>query len=78
MATSKVYTVKENLHPSHSKNHRLVRAAYRKGLTGIKISWYGAMSRYVNGWILESDQIPQLHLGYQIKEAEERINKISI
>jgi hypothetical protein len=61
-----------------SKNHALVIAAYQKGLTGIKIVKGLGKGAARTGWTLECDQVPKLHLGYEIKEAEARINKISI
>jgi hypothetical protein len=80
MATLKVYTPKINLHPTHSKNHILVRAAAEKGLTGIRILKYPNKSAQYsrNGWYLECYEMQALHLGFEIKEAEKRITQISI
>jgi hypothetical protein len=61
-----------------SKNHALVIAAYQKGLTGIRIIKGLGKGAARTGWTLECDQIPRLHLGYEITEAENRITKISI
>lgn len=75
MKPDKQYTVLENYHPSHSKNHRLVRAAYAKGLTRIEISHY-PNAQPGGGWYLYCDQFIKLHIGYTVNEAEARINKI--
>jgi hypothetical protein len=61
-----------------TRQHRLVKAAKQKGLTGIKITHYEKKSSaYFEGWYLQADQQPhQLHLGYSMKESEERISRI--
>lgn len=61
-----------------SKTHQLVRAAYDKGLTRVKIIRGLGKGADRTGWTLECDQIKRLHLGYEIKEAEARISRISI
>jgi hypothetical protein len=77
MATPKYYTVKPNICPLHSKNHRLVRVAAARKLTGILIAWFP--DGYLKaGWNIQCDQVPYLHLGFEIAEAETRINKITI
>jgi hypothetical protein len=67
------YTVKENHHPSSCKNHILVREAHKKRLTGIKII---RNLDNMRGWVIECDQIPRLHLGFEVSEAIARIEKI--
>lgn len=76
MTPLKVYTVKENTHGSSSRNHRLVRAAFARGLTNISISRYGAV--WGGGWYLYSDQITKMYIGHEIAEAEARINQIEV
>jgi hypothetical protein len=77
MATPKYYTVKPNTCPLKSVNHRLVRAAAARGLTKILIVWFPC--GYLKaGWNIQSEQVPYLHLGFEISEAENRINQISI
>jgi hypothetical protein len=61
-----------------SKTHQLVRAAYDKGLTHVKIIRGLGKGAARTGWTLECAQVPKLHLGYEIKEAEARINKITV
>jgi hypothetical protein len=62
------------------KSHVLVNQAYDKGLTGVRIIKYpnkaAPMAR--SGWYLECNEIASLHLGYEIAEASNRINQISI
>lgn len=77
MASTKTYTVKENLHHSHSRQHRLIRAAYEKGLTNVTIAWYSVKSTGPHcGWYIMCDQLDHKHIGYDMGEAETRINKI--
>lgn len=76
MAQAKVYKPLENYHPSSAKNHILIRAAFEKGLTGITITWFPATSR-TRGYILESNEIKWLRLGYDLKSAQEKINAIN-
>lgn len=76
MATLKTYT--HNPCGPLSKNHKLVIAAYQKGLTGIKIIRGLGKGADRTGWTLECDQVPKLHLGYEIAEAEIRINQILV
>lgn len=81
MTPQKIYTVKTHSHYSSSRNHRLVRAAGARGLTNIKIAWYpkydGTILSTLRGWYLMCDEFEKsLHLGYQVNEAEIRINKI--
>lgn len=72
-----IYTLKENTHYSSVRNHRLIRAAYAKGLTNVTITRQPA-SAPGGGWWLKCDEYEkQLHLGYQVAEAETRINRIS-
>jgi hypothetical protein len=71
----KTYTLLPNLHWSHTKNHKLVRAAFRRGLTGIKIIYQPNLFKR-SGWYLESDQVPTLFCGFNAAEAEARINRI--
>lgn len=78
MATVKTYKPIPNKCPLTGRNHALVKAAAGKGLTGIVITRGLGKGSARTGWNLSCDQIPQLHLGYEIKEAEERIGKISI
>jgi hypothetical protein len=75
MATVKSYSLKENLHGSHSQQHRLVRAAWEKGLTNIFICKY-PNAQPGGGWYLYCDQITKRHIGYNISDAENRINQI--
>lgn len=77
MTPIKVYTVKEHTHYSSSRNHRLVRAAGARGLTNISISHY-PNSEPGGGWYLYSDQITKMFVGYQVDEAEKRINQIEV
>jgi hypothetical protein len=77
MTPLKTYTVKENTHFSSTRNHRLVRAACAKGLTNVSISRY-PNSQPGGGWYLYSDQITKLHIGYEVSEAESRINQIEV
>jgi hypothetical protein len=77
MATPKYYTAKPNTCPLSSKNHRLVRAAAAQKLTSILIMWFPE-GYLKSGWNIQSDQVPYLHLGFEIAEAETRIRKISI
>ena len=78
--SAKTYTLKENMHGSHSQQHRLVRAAWKKGLKEIKITHYQKKSGvYYEGWYLQAEQQPVLlHLGYTMNEAETRINRIEV
>lgn len=71
----KVYTLSIK---GRSKSHALVNAAYDKGLTNVTITRGLGKGAARTGWTLECDQVPRLHLGYEIKEAEDRIKKISI
>jgi len=75
MNTPTVYKVVDNHHPSHSKNHRLVRAAYSAGLTNIVIEKYtpGRTFAEKKGWYLTCDQVKNLHLGFEVAESEKRI-----
>lgn len=73
----KVHQVKPGTRPLSKKNHALVRAAASSGLTGIKIIRYPKSSIW-HGWVLESDQISHLHLGFEMMEAEVRIHQISV
>ena len=69
----------ENHHPSHSKNHKLVRAAYSAGLTNIVITKYATNDRNAfnkRGWYLDCDQVKNLHLGFEVAESEARIKRI--
>lgn len=67
MANSKVYT--HNPNGPLSKNQKIVIEAYQSGLTGIKVTWNGAMSYGTRGWVLESDQIKWLKLGFSVDMA---------
>lgn len=67
MAHTKVYT--HNPNGPLSKNHKIVIQAYQSGLTGIKITWNHATSMNTRGWILESDQIKWLKLGFSVEGA---------
>jgi hypothetical protein len=60
---ARIYTPKPGKCPAASGNHSLVREAALKGLTGIRILKYPNKA---------------LHLGYEVTEASNRINKISI
>lgn len=73
MAEIKTYTVANN------KYHRLIKAAVKKELNNIVISWYPALN-YTRrtGWYLECTEVPYLHLGYEVSEAEKRINAIEL
>jgi hypothetical protein len=77
MAEIKYYTANPNTCPLHSKNHRLVRAASERGLTKVLILFY-PRGYIKKGWYIQSDQVPVLHLGHEIAEAETRIRQISI
>ncbi len=48
---AKVYT--DVTHP----DHRLIKAAKRIGLTGVRFTWYSAMDRGRRGWRLQCDQL---------------------
>jgi hypothetical protein len=75
MASVKTYTLIENIHGSSSRQHRLVRAAYNKGLTSVFIFHY-PNGQPGGGWCLCCDQIKKLNIGFTIDEAENRINQI--
>jgi len=74
MGKIKVYT--HNPNGPLSKNHKIVIAAYQKGLTNIKVSWHPATSYAVRngGWLLECDQVPWYRLGLEISVAVNKIN----
>jgi hypothetical protein len=76
MPVLKTYEPLPNYHWSHSKNHTLVRSAYKKGLTGIKITRLSTDNGAAGGWVLECDQIKRLHLGFDVIEANKRIDLI--
>jgi hypothetical protein len=77
MPTVKTYTIIENVHGSSSRQHRLVRAAWKKGLTEIKIFHYLKQSGiFLRGWYLQADQFKLRCIGYDLNESEARINKI--
>lgn len=74
MEKLRVYTTENR------KRHRLVKAATSKKLTSIRIVWapkFGTRT-HRSGWTLESDQVKNLHLGFEILEAETRISKITL
>lgn len=83
MTPQKVYSEKEHTHYSSTRNHRLVRAASVRGLTNIKVEWY-SLKEYLkgdgfrHGWYLSCDQFETIHIGYEVGEAETRINKIEV
>lgn len=80
MKPQKVYSVKANTHISSTRNHRLVRAACAKGLTNVTVTWYpkytGTCLSPQRGWFLKADQLPEKHIGFEVAEAEARINQI--
>lgn len=75
MTTPKTYTLIPNHHWSHTKNHKLVRAAYKRGLTGIVLTKRANIFKKV-GWYLKTDQLADFFIGFNQAEAEARINRI--
>lgn len=60
------------------RTHALVKAAAAKGLTNVTITRGLGKGAARTGWTLHSDQVPRLHLGYEIDESLNRISQISI
>jgi hypothetical protein len=77
MTPDKTYTLIENVHGSSSRQHRLIRAAWSKGLTKVTVCHY-PNSQPGGGWYLYCDQITKLHIGYTLDECEARINRIEV
>lgn len=75
MSAIKRYTIYKNTHFSHHRNHRLIKVAGERGLTGIEITFvpHDLPGR---GWWLKSKEIERLFLGYQVGESEIRIGQI--
>jgi hypothetical protein len=79
MSKTKTYTLHPQYHGSSCLQHRLIRAAWAKGLTGIKITWYSSKNEKPGpGWWIEADQQPLRHIGFDIPSAEVRINRITV
>jgi hypothetical protein len=75
----KTYTLKELYHGSSCLQHRLIRAAWAKGLTGIIIYWYGSKCTTPGpGWWIKADQSPLRFIGFDMNSAEVRINRIDV
>lgn len=75
MTDARTYTLAPNLHWSHTKNHKLVRAAHKRGLTGITVTYRPNVFKRT-GWYLKTDQLADFFIGFNQAEAEARINRI--
>lgn len=75
MAEIKTYTIYKDSHYSHHRNHRLVKVAGQRGLTKIEITFV-PHDYPGRGWWLKSAEIERLFLGYQLNEAENRLNQV--
>lgn len=70
MANIRTYT-------QHDKKvHKLVKAALSKKLMGVKIECWPKIPFQKQGWYLSDFHHCELFLGYDINEAEQRINRI--
>lgn len=74
MGNIKVYT--HNPCGPLSKNHKIIIAAYQKGLTNIKVTWYPAThhAKHCVGWVLECDQIKWIRIYGSVDTVVQKIN----